>query len=102
MEISKNEQKILKASKNAKFFKHLADPIAKEIVVDMDGNKLTGDSITNTSFQIATYMAIGAEEKRAGFMLAGGVIGAVGTVVTIKLYDKFKKRRNTDEEVVSE
>lgn len=69
---------------NAKFFKHLAEDMVVD--VENDEEKLLA------SFVTASIMAMGAESKRTSFMMTGAAIGVAGTIITLKIREKFKKK----------
>lgn len=72
----------------AKYFKWVSEPITEATVtlVDDDERKII-------SYLSAVDMAIGEEVTKNKHILTGIIIGTVGTVLTVKLVNKFKEKK---------
>jgi hypothetical protein len=92
-----NEAKIEKWFTNiedkAKEFRPMSDYIVKHHVKDpIDGDKLTQEDRDVISMFSAMDMAMGSESTKNQYLLIGGLIGIVSTIIVVKRKNKFKRK----------
>jgi len=77
---------------NSEDFRSISDYIVERYVYDpLEGEKLTPEQRDVISEVAAIDMAIGAESKKVEYLLIGGFIGFVATIIILKIGSKFNK-----------
>jgi hypothetical protein len=94
MNEAKIEQMYMNIEDKAKKFRPMSDYIVKTQVTDpAGGDKLTQEHRDVISMFSSIDMAMGSESTKNQYLLVGGLIGIVSTIVIVKIRNKFKKRK---------